>query len=159
MKINQVEIIPGVGLGEVKFGMTKDEVKEILGKPDEIIKESYDNEGKDLYDSWEYHKLFADFSFDQDNEWRLSAISIYSDEYTLFDQTLIGLDKEELMDQFTELQLNDIEFEDMSSEESPDHHLFSSEKNQINFWLDLDILIEIQWSPLLDENESIIWPN
>ena len=158
-KIQLSEIKPGIGLGQIKFGMSREEVKSLLGKPNEIIEEAYDEERKDRYDSWEYHELYVDFTFDQENDWRLSGISVYSDEYLLFNEPLIGLDKVELMDQFTALQINDIEFEDMSSEEAPDHHLFSSDKTQINFWVDLNILIEIQWSPFYLDDETIKWPD
>jgi hypothetical protein len=36
MQNNIKEIIPGVGLGAIKFGMTRDEVKKIAGKPDDV---------------------------------------------------------------------------------------------------------------------------
>lgn len=58
MKNNIKEINFGEGIGELKFGMTKDQVSSLLGKPDEIENiPGIDEEVNDDLVSWHYDNL------------------------------------------------------------------------------------------------------
>lgn len=151
-------IHPGIGLGEIKFGMSREEVEQLLGKPDFHEITSYSDELDEKSDSWEYHGLRLDLSFEEAEEWRLVIISVSSDDYILNNKQLVGSDMEELMAELTELDITDIEVEDLSTEENPDHILVSSEEHGINFWVSEDVVEEIQWGPFFVDDETIAWP-
>ena len=50
-----VEIKPGIGLGFLKFGMSREQVKELLGEPTFIDKYSHSDDLNDETESWEYY--------------------------------------------------------------------------------------------------------
>lgn len=160
--INDIrDILAGEGLGRIKFGITGEELKEIIGEPDEIDSFSHsenDGDSDDMMESWHYDSLELSASFDQLEDWRLVTLAVSSPDYLFEGKSLIGLERDELVKVLHELGLRDLEYEDWSSNESPDHKLISSEEAGVNFWLDEGVLSEIQWGPLLTDDDYIDWP-
>jgi hypothetical protein len=71
---------------------------------------------------------------------------------------LIGLNKDEVISILEQMNIDDYELEDWSSEENPNHELIVSEDTGLNFWFEEDALHEIEWGPIwLDEN-TFRWP-
>ena len=91
------EIKSGVGLGNIKFGMTRSQVKVILGEPSEIEKFSYSETDEDLTESWHYDELDLSAGFDEDVDWRLVTLAVSSPDYEFMGKKLIGLDSDELL--------------------------------------------------------------
>lgn len=158
MEKAHIEIIPGEGLGKLKFGMSREEVKAILGEPDHQEVTHYGDDISDQSDAWEYHPLRLDLSFEEAEDWRLVIISVSSEDYQLKGSSLIGLDMDELMEELDMLGVKDLEIEDLSSEDHPDQKLISSEELALNFWIHQDILEEIQWGPQFIDDDTIKWP-
>ncbi|MEQ8903794.1 hypothetical protein [Ekhidna sp.] len=154
----QIDILPGVGLGKLKFGMNRDEVKSILGEPDHQEITHYSEDESDQSDAWEYHPLRLDLSFEEAEDWRLTILSVSSEDYLFKGSSLIGLSQDELMDELEMLGVKDLEIEDMSSEDHPAQTMIASESFGMNFWLHKDILEEIQWGPLFADEQTIKWP-
>lgn len=154
------EIIEGVGLGKLKFGMEMNTVQLLLGKPEEKDNYSYteEEEEEDLTESWYYDELELSLVFDQQDAWVLSTIAITSKYYRFDEFSPIGLSKEQLTAKLKEKKVNDLELEDWSTEENPSHELLCSELLGINFWFDGDRLTEVQWGPLVLDDETIKWP-
>src|SRR5680860_1281117 len=99
MKKALKEIKPGYGLGSLKFGMTREEVQSLLGKPSFIDKYSHTVSKKDLTESWQYDELLLSLSFDEDEDWKLIMISVNDDFYEFEGKSLIGLNQDELIEQ------------------------------------------------------------
>lgn len=158
MKKQHIDIKIGTGLGDIKFGMKREEVEAILGVPDAKETTSYSDDEDEMSDSWEYHGLRIDLSFEEAEDWRLSIMSISSDDYMLEGRQLIGTDMEELMSELAELDIKDLEVEDLSTEDHPEHILVSSEEKGVNFWVSGNIVEEIQWGPLFIDDDTIAWP-
>jgi hypothetical protein len=158
MEIELEEIKPGYGLGPIKFGMTRTEVAAMLGQPDDVDNFSYTDSNTELTESWEYYDLEISLNFDEDEDWRLVMISVTSDIYRLNGREIIGLTREQLIEQLNELKFSDMNFEDYSSEESPDHKLIEVDSKSMNFWLEDGIVDEIQWSPFFINDDTIKWP-
>lgn len=158
MSKTEVNIIPGEGLGNLKFGMNREQVMALLGKPDAQEITYYGEDESDKSDAWEYHPLRIDLSFEEAEDWRLTIISVSSEDYLFKGSSLIGLDLDELMEELSVLGVNDLEIEDMSSEDHPDQKLIACESLGVNFWLHQNILEEIQWGPLFIDDNTIKWP-
>lgn len=152
------EIKTGEGLGNIKFGMTREQVKAILGEPDDVDQYSDSDLEDDSSESWHYDDLEISLSFDEDTDWKLVTIAVSSPEYVFHNKKLIGLDNDALMAALEPLELGEYDEEDWSSEEIPDHRLISYPEAQINFWLEDGELTEIQWGPLFLDEETIRWP-
>ena len=153
-----IEIIAGVGFGKVKFGMAREEVKAILGEPDEVDTFAYDDNEDDRSESWFYYDLNLFCSFDEQDDWRLISCSAESFNYQLLGKQIIGLEKDKIAGLLEQMEITDLEHEDHSSEDEPNHELIASDSVAINFWCDEGIVTEIQWGPLLTDDETVIWP-
>lgn len=158
MKANITEIKAGVGLGELKFGMTREQVKQLLGDPEEKDTFVYEEEENAEAESWYYDSLDLSLEFDAEENWRLVTIEVNSEEYLFNNISLIGLSKEELKSKLSNLNVQDWEHEALPLEEAPTHELLSSDQLGINFWFDEDTLTEIQWGPLFSDEDAVIWP-
>lgn len=153
------DIKTGEGLGIIKFGMTREQVRAILGEPDDIDTYSDSDLEDDASESWHYDELEISLSFDEDTDWKLVTIAVSSPNYAFHNKNLIGLPAEALMAELKPLELGDYESEDWSSEEIPDHKLISFPEVQLNFWFEDGELTEIQWGPLFSDEDTIRWPN
>ena len=140
-----VEILPGTGLGELEFGMSREQVKALLGEPDETDFFEEAEEDEDASESWHYDELEISVSFDECDDWKLTTVAVSSARYTLFGKGVVGLSKPELISLLGENGIFDLEEEDWSEGEFEDSKLLTSEKLQVNFWMEGDFISEVQW--------------
>lgn len=158
MKNQLKEIKLGIGLGPVKFGMSRAEVKLILGEPSNIENFSYSDSDQDLTESWEFEDQGISLSFDEEEKWKLTMISITSKFYELEGKSLIGLNIEDLLEQLYKFNYGDVEVEDCSDDDIFDNKLIDIVEKSISFWLNDDVLDEIQWTPFFIDEDTIDWP-
>lgn len=159
MDKKHIDILPGIGLGNLRFGMTREEVTALLGTSSAQKEIDLGEQGTDLIDAWEYHPLRLDLSFEENEDWKLTILSVSSDDYLLEGSSLIGLDMEELMEELSVLGINDLDIEDVSNEDAPNSLLVASEEKGIHFWVNDNIVEEIQWGPLFADEHTIAWPD
>jgi hypothetical protein len=149
------EIIIGQGIGSIVFGMTKDELIEVAGKPDEKEQFNYDESDENQAESWHYDSLELSVAFEEINDWKLTSIAVSSPGYSLEGKKLIGLTKDEVLKEISSFDLGTMEYEDCSTDESPDLGVISFDESALNLWFDEGVLTEIQWGALWeDENDS-----
>lgn len=158
MKKTLKEIKPGYGLGSLKFGMTREDVQSLLGKPSFIDKYSHSDSKKDLTESWQYDELLISLSFDEDEDWKLIMISVNDDFYELEGKSLIGLNQDDLIAQLDKMNLGEWSIEDCSEDDSEDQKVIEAEDKSINFWINDGVLDEIQWTPFFIDDDTIEWP-
>ncbi|WP_010135826.1 hypothetical protein [Ochrovirga pacifica] len=155
--MTQAEIKIGVGVGAIKFGMDRTQVLEILGLPTEKELEKEFDTG-DAVETWEYQNYGLSFSFDEEEDWRLETITINSSNYSLNGVGLIGKNIEEVQDFIEQNQLGEMEFEDYSSEETPNHELIDVDEANLFFWFTNQTLTEIQMGVQWDADDNALWP-
>ncbi len=157
--MKHTEVKTGEGLGDIKFGITRDQLVDILGQPTE--KDGFSYEGGEEIDTeaWHYDELEVSFSFDKDDDWRLGTIASSSEETTFGGEKIIDLDVDSLMNLLKNKGYDDVHSEDLSTDEIPNHHVVTIDEESINFWFEDGELSEIQWSPNWENEETIIWPN
>lgn len=153
MKEEIKDIIVGGGLGTIKFGMTRDELKGILGDPDEIdtTDEDYPKE------SWHYDDIELSAEFDEEDDWKLVTLAVSSPEFELERMKLIGMTKDEVMEKIKDLEFGRIKMENISEEET-NQTLVSVEDSSLNLWMEDGVLSEIQWGAYYDGEDRPIWP-
>ncbi|MCW3804682.1 hypothetical protein [Plebeiibacterium marinum] len=153
------EILIGKGYEDIRFGMTRSEIKKVLGEPDEVDQYASSEEADDNTEAYHYDEIELSVSFDEVDEWKLSSIAVSDPEATLEGQKLLGVSEKELLAKVEGLELGEYEKEDISSPESPDNEVISFYDSSVNFWMENGKVSEIQFGPLWDEeNESFIWP-
>lgn len=158
MKNTLKEIKTGTGLGIIKFGMNRNEIRDLLGEPDEIEAFSYTESETDLTESWHYDEMELSLGFDEVDDWRLVTISVTAPFYEFHGQKIVGKSKDEMLALLNSMGAKDINFEDFSTPENPSHEVLASDSLGMNFWFDEGVLAEIQWSPFINQDDSVKWP-
>ena len=154
MAIDLINIKPGLGLGVIKFGMIRQQLRMLLGEPDE--KEQYEQGHfrKVKTEAWHYDATELSLGFDEAEDWRLVELSVTSEKYQLNGKSLIGLNRLETIRSLNNMDITDLVFE--SSD--PDQDMIASESTGIILWLDKGIVSEIQWGALLIDPYTVSWP-
>lgn len=158
MKQNLNEIKTGIGLGDLKFGMLQEDVLKILGKPDEKEKFSYTDDDQNFAESWHYDEKEISLGFDEEEGWKLVTISVTAYEYEFHGKKLIGMKKQELEAFLKDLGVEEIDYEDNSTEDNPNSELIFCDELGMNFWCEDDFINEVQWGPLFIDEDTIKWP-
>jgi len=153
MKDNIKNIESNKGLSELLFGMTRDEVKVLLGKPK--VTEAYEDDEEEevgKVEIWHFDELELSVGFEEAEDWTLMSISVTGEFYEMAGKRLIGKNIEEISAALEAWGVIDYELEDHSNDESPDHKLIVSDYLGMIFWFDNGIASEISWSPLSDSD-------
>ncbi len=154
------EIKPGIGLGNIRFGMTRDEVVKLAGQPDDIEKlPGFEEETNDSLESWHYDTHELSLVFDADYDWRLVSIAVSDSFFTLYDTPLVGMQKPDLLEFMEKHSIEITGLEDVSDDENPDLELIECDDEGFMIWLEDDEVIEIQILPdVEDDGETLRWP-
>jgi len=147
-------IVPGVGFGSLKFGMSEDEVVGLVGKPDEIeVQEMDDEESMNIY---YYDDLGVSMSFDSLEDFRLVEFSFDDSRYTMEKNFFPGMSKELFLEHAAEL--GDYDVEDVSGEDTDVTELYVFEDKNINVWVKDGVVDTIQIGPFWSDDENVAWP-
>jgi len=154
--LDNYEIIPGKGIGNILLGMKIADVEKILGKPDdkEVIEYDDGENSCTLY----YFDLQIDLTFESDDDDRLSFISIENEQFSIENKVKVGQSIDEVKSLCKTLSFSEPELEDMSSDDAPNQKLLSYDNENINFWFTDNSLDEIQIGPYWKDDETPIWP-
>lgn len=158
MKKEIKDIIIGQGLGDVKFGLSRESVISLLGEPDERDLQTL-AENEPQSEIWHYDELELSLGFDQGENWRLISIAVSAEEYNFESKALLGKSREEVEAFLADSSLADLEMDDLSDDVDSAQCLLMSEESEINFWFEEDVLTEVQWGPLFKDDDTIIWPS
>jgi len=143
----------GVGIDQIKFGMLKADVEKVLGKPDEIDKELYGENEEAMLESWHYDELDLSLGFDEDEDWKLITVAVSDSKYTLKNKALVGLKISEIIDVLNEMGHDEIELE-----EDEEISVLYLDDQSMKIWLENQIVTEVQWGPLFQDEDTIAWP-
>ena len=109
-----MEIKIGIGLDQIKFGMERSEVKQILGDPSEKELFSYSEDEDDLTEVWHYDDSELSLSFDEADDWKLIMMAGSDDTFTLQGKDIVGKSYEEVSSILNDLGFSTFETDDVS---------------------------------------------
>ncbi|MCR5695640.1 MAG: outer membrane protein assembly factor BamE [Marinilabiliaceae bacterium] len=160
-------IKPLVGIDKVKFGMTREQVMAVLGKPDEIAEDQQYGETPDDTTTVFYYDNGISCSFEKSEKYRLTEISFEDDEeYNIDGKIKLGMGMKEAISAAVEL-FGEEETEDDLTDDIEEGSLlrsFSFYEKNVSLWFDGDkkgeeVLVTIQIGPQWTEDENeIVWP-
>ncbi len=140
------------GCGELKFGLTRDDVVKLLGQPNEI-----DNEYISEYGSYyEYYDLNIDLAFMEEDDFRLGTITFKDDRYLLGNDHFIGMTEDQLVEALKKNGFDSLEKDDELTEE--DMTGYYSEELGLIIYLTDGIVSEISITVDLNDEGAPIWP-
>lgn len=142
-----MEILPGIGINEVYFGISEAEAYEYLGKPDKIYITDFGC--KQL----QFYNRRLELSFEGDNDNLLGWIEVHHSDAMLFGVKVIGMMQKQVLDLVSNHLCEQPELED--------HGSFVSIFYE-NHWLELQFefgcLRCINIGVLYDESGEPKWP-
>ena len=141
--MHHYNIKPKEGLGDVKFLSTVDEFISMIGQPDddELIQEKISKFNSRIL---HYDSLELSASFDEENNWKLSSITVNSDAFHINDIYLFNCSKIDFLKKIEPLDLGTYE-SDVYNEEDYSSTTYYFKQNNISFWFENDALQKIQW--------------
>lgn len=148
----------GVGLGDIKFGCSKEELIQLIGEPTE--KDTYNASGEEdgyLTESWHYDEQEFSVSFDEEDNWKLTTVAVSSTDFEINGKKIIGLSIDAALDQLKSENLGDNELDDLS-DDNVSQKLISFIDSSLNLWFEDDQLSEIQWGVLWEDEDTPKWP-
>jgi len=154
--ITNHEIQPGKGIDKILLGMKEEEVKKILGDSDETDEQVYDDgdKSRSLY----YFDHGIDLTFESDDDYRLSFISVDDDMFHIRDSIRVGMDMDSVEEELAKLNWEITAREGIGTPENPDQYLLAIEDQNINLWFMEKVLDEIQIGPFWLDDETPDWP-
>ena len=159
MSFTYLDIRSGEGLGDVKIGLTREEVTSLMGEPEE--KEVFDlNDDADFKtESWHYDEYEVALSFVLFDEWRLVSITCSSEDSLFEGSEVIGLKKKQLLKLLEKSKVKDVQFENCSSDDVEDLLLVFSMQLGMNFWLEEGLVTDVEFGIRYNEKEEPLWPS
>jgi hypothetical protein len=154
----ETEIVPGAGLGRIQFGMTANEVEEILGRADDAV--LYD-ERTDRSLNLKFKGIF--FTFYQSDDFRLGSIEaerIYP--CRLFGANIASLTLKNVEPLFRTAKIPKEDFNDSTTirEEALEEITYTFHRLGMTLYFDLsESLQSVSWRVRFDAGDNIIWPN
>jgi len=142
-----LEVKIGIGLSDVIFGMSIENVEKNLGKPNKIS-ETDKPDGIVFY----YNEPMIKVKFDKEFDSKLYSFEVFNPGMEMFGRKIMGKQKSEIEDMLNKLEYL-CEYEDYVFFET----LFC-QKIWTTFAFQFDKLRSIEFSPLIDQNDEIIWP-
>lgn len=149
------EIKPGVGLDDLKFGATREEVESMLGVPDEIDEDLDSDEPSVAYFYWTFD---LSLHFDADDDFLLGTMELGSEQATVEGVPVIGLHKDELIKALAARDMRD-PVEQSAEAGGLGERVLNYGEVGLSFWLEDDHVDTVQWSAVLDEHDEPIWPD
>jgi hypothetical protein len=146
-----MEISPKIGIDKIKLGMSMDQVRYVLGDPDNIeIFIPIEEQPEDRMVDWFYGA--TEYSFDSDDQFLLGSIQSSCSKLTLKNLPIIGVSTKELKIRFPAAKLDD-EFDfDIDEYRHPEL--------QLSFWVKNDSVYLVTIYPEYNkEGTEVIWPH
>ncbi|MBK8502539.1 MAG: hypothetical protein IPL46_10165 [Saprospiraceae bacterium] len=149
------ELIIGIGLGETKFGIHEDELRALLGSPDNIDLHEY---GDDCTREYNYIDRGISFSFSSEDDYKLTNIEIVRKGYEIEGIELIGMSLERVLHNLERFSYSKPAIDSISNEFEENHlMLYYKEEGLTISFIDYHC-DSYSIGPKWKNEEEILWP-
>jgi len=148
-------IRPGIGLGDLLFGAPREEVRLLLGQPEDVREDLL---GIDPSVSWYSWELGVMAYFYGEDDFRLGALQVERPDAELYGRQWIGQPETEVRTALAGLSLGEARYEVKEFTDHPALHWLRYEGQGLDFWFKRGRLDSIQWGYLLGADEAPCWP-
>ncbi|GGK73080.1 hypothetical protein ACD591_07930 [Rufibacter glacialis] len=146
------EIKLGYGIGDLRFGLSMDDVEEIMGEPEEV--EESDEEDEFEHKAWNYWDSGFSFYFDKEDDYRLSCIETANPNVTLFGKKIFEMSQQEVEQLFKEQGVQNVEKEKIENNVT----CLSFEQEMIDLYFEEGKLLAVNFGVHMDDNLEVLWP-
>ncbi len=148
------EIKPLKGFGDIKFGVSQDEVLKLLGEPSE--KETIDVEGEiHEVEVWSYWDDGHSLYFEKDLNNVCTNFETDNEGVTLFGEKVFAMNQDQII---ALMKTND--FSDFEIEDDPelDELIVFFHEAHMQFVFENGRLELVSWAVAMNDKEEIMWP-
>ncbi len=139
-----MKILPKIGVDNIRLGLNRNQVTEILGQPHFIETES-NNE------RWQYEQGL-ELLFQKEDLYLLGLITVTNTAARLDSKCIIGINEEELLNNFPFLSL-DNDFEENGKD-------YTSAEEELSVWVAGGVVSNVTLFPAYDKTGEIpVWPD
>lgn len=149
---DKLEIVPGYGLGGLKFGLKMDQVKDILGLPEG--EEVTDEEGAGKCITWYFWRTGLIAYFEEADDFSLSCLEVDSENMVLWDNSIYNFSINEFISLARKHDLGEV-----TEEKDEEEVCLSIDSIEMNFYFIENELRSVQFGVLFDENDEVVWPD
>lgn len=152
--LDSIDIIPGKGIGDIVFGITQEEVKNILGEPEKV--ERHYSKNRNNFDSirWHYPNKGLKLSFEEKYEFKLSSIATSSNDVMISGINIAGKTRDEIIKEFAHNQFGYFDISNIS-DYSDEMQKVSFTKKNLNLCFNKNRLKEVQFRPIFSINSNL----
>jgi hypothetical protein len=144
---NHYKIGIGEGLDKLKFGMNRDEVRNIMGIPDEQDLETEDEEAAEM---WIYSEKDLTLFFEGDEMPILVSIESGHKDTELFGKKVFDLSEKDIVALLQANGAEELEIED----EAWGEHRISFDDLMIDFYMENGKLNTVNWSMVISDDDE-----
>ncbi|MGR3278008.1 hypothetical protein ACSYAD_23195 [Acaryochloris marina NIES-2412] len=142
-----MKVILGAGVGNLRFGLSEAQVKELLGVEDKLYETEFGCR------RLQFNSVMLELSFEPDNDNRLGWIEVYNPSATLLGCKLIGQSRQTVLESLEPELGQPSEFEDYGSFDT----VFYDDQ-----WLELQFkfghLVNLNIGVLYGKDDQPVWP-
>jgi hypothetical protein len=149
----KLEIKPKIGLGNLLFGSTMQQVKGTIGEPEET-EEITEEEGFHT-EVWHYWEAGLSVFFDEDDNKLFSCAEVDNEDATLWGKRIFDMAEAEIVSLFREHGFPDYEAEDHPWGE----RRVSFDEILVDLYFEKKKLVSINFGAIIDSGQIIFWPN
>lgn len=152
--IEENEIILGTGMGPLRFGTSMDEVRTLVGEPEEIDESEDDDEFE--HQAWNYYEddHLLSLYFDREDDFRLSCIETDNPGLRLFGEPIQGRPLDEIRGLMERNGQGTAELETMEGGEMR----LSYEKAMIDLYFEEGRLQFVNFGVFISDDLEVQWP-
>ena len=152
--IEENQIILGTGMGPLRFGATMDEVRTLVGEPEEI--EESDDDDDFEHQEWNYHEdeYLVSLYFDREDDFRLSCIETDNPGMRLFGEAIYGQSVDKIR---ALMQRHSQPKPEMETMEGGEVRL-SYEKSMIDLYFVEGQLQFVNFGVFINDDMEVQWP-
>lgn len=151
--MEDLELKPKVGLGSLKFGMNKEDVKSLLDAPEEEETIDEGEEFKTLI--WHYWDKGFSVFFDEAHHGRVTSIEVDNCDTRLWGKNIFNMKEQELIDLFKEHGYSEVDTEDCDWGE----RRVSIDDAFVDLYFEDKELTSVNFGVVMDDMEIVLWPN
>ena len=100
MKKNFGTILVGKGIEGITLGMSRSDVKAVLGEPEDCFTDEY--EDGTTSETFDYPELEFSLDFGSDDDFVLDTVRLYRKDIRIFDKDIVGMSIEKALALFAE---------------------------------------------------------
>lgn len=145
-------IRPAVGVGDLRFGATRDEVRTIAGEPSEVLASEEDS-GSEL---WVYEAAAVALSFAAEENLRLVSCETFSAKSTFNGESLVGLDRDAAEAALERAGADEGAF--LAEDDDEGSGQIAVPRLGLSLWFEGGAVESVGWGVLLDDDDKVLWP-